>query len=131
MKDQQQGSTDILSGPTPIEVDAARLLRALDAYIVADSGQSAAAERYGERLRFAVARVQELRRSAQQFGGAFEPARLEMSLSILESNVRQAALFADRIVGRMTSHVASRYRQRPAIEAIEDSAPQLPEERAA
>jgi hypothetical protein len=127
-KDTQGNAGD---GLTRIEADAARLLRALDAYILSDSGEARAAERYGQRLRFAVARVEELRRSAQEFGGAFEPARLEVSLSILESNVRQAGLFADRIVAGLPKHVASRYRARPAIEAIEDSTDATTEERAA
>src|SRR5260221_13692853 len=110
MKQKTPGS--VVVGPTGIETDAARLLRALDACIINDTGEARAAERYAERLRFAVGRVEELRRSAQELGGAFEPARLEVSLSILESNVRQAGLFADRIVARMPKHVASRYRQR-------------------
>ncbi|MDP9238104.1 MAG: hypothetical protein M3P30_12045 [Chloroflexota bacterium] len=129
MYDETHGSA--IDGPTRIEADAEHLLRALDRYIVTDSGEAPAAERYGERLRFAVARVEELRRSALELGGAFEPARLEVSLSILESNVRQAGLFADRIVARMPKHVASRYRQLPAVEAIEESTQLTPEDRAA
>ena len=90
-----------VAGATQIEGDASRLLLALETQIMAETGEARAAERYGERLRFAVARVQELRRSAQALGGVFEPARLEVALSILESNVRQATMFADRIVARM------------------------------
>lgn len=129
MKEETRASA--IDGPTRIEADAARLVRALDTYIVSDSGEAGAAQRYGERLRFAVARVEELRRSARELGGAFEPARLEVSLSILESNVRQAGLFADRIVARMAKHVASRYRQRLAIEAIEETTQLTSEDRAA
>ena len=80
---------------TPVEADAVRLLQALEAHIVAGS-EAAVAQRYGERLRFALARVEELRMSANGLGGVFEPARLEVSLSILESNVRQAGMFAAR-----------------------------------
>jgi hypothetical protein len=120
-----------LAGPTEIEVDAMRLLLALESQILAETGEARAAQRYGSRLRFALDRVHEMRLSARKLGGVFEPARLEASLSILESNVQQAAIFADRIIVRMPKQVASRYQPRAAAEAAPETPEVTVEERAA
>lgn len=130
MKDGETIASRV-AGATVLEGDAARLLLALETQIMADTGEARAAERYGERLRFALARVQELRRSAQSLGGVFEPARLEVALSILESNVRQATLFADRIVARMPKHVATRVQAAAGMSVDRDESTSAAEERAA
>lgn len=120
-----------LAGPTEIEVEAMRLLRAIESQIFADTGEARAAQRYGNRVRFAIERAHEMRLSARQLGGVFEPARLEVSLSILESNVRQAAIFADRIIAKMPKQVASRYQPTAVVEIAGDAPEAIAEERAA
>jgi hypothetical protein len=120
-----------LAGPTQIEVDAMRLLLALESQIFADTGEARAAQRYGNRLRFALDRAHEMRLSARTLGGVFEPARLEVSLSILESTVRQASIFADRIVAKMPRQTAARYQPRAAAEAVPETPGVIAEERAA
>jgi hypothetical protein len=120
-----------LAGPTQIEVDAMRLLLAIESQIFADTGEARAAQRYGNRVRFAIERVHEMRLSARQLGGVFEPARLEVSLSILESNVHQAAIFADRIIAKMPKQVASRYQPAAVVAIAGDAREDIVEERAA
>ena len=119
-----------LAGPTEIEVDAMRLLLALESQILAETGEARAAQRYGSRLRFALDRVHEMRLSARQLGGVFEPARLEAALSILESNVGQSAIFADSLIAKMPKQVASRY-QPHAVDAVDEAPVPIREERAA
>ncbi len=81
---------------TQTEGDAERLLLALETQIIAADCDSGTAERHSTRIRFALARVAELRESADPAGGVFEPARLEVALSILGSTMRQAELFGRR-----------------------------------
>ena len=100
--------TGRIGGATQVEDDAARLLVALESHIFAGTGEDRAAIRYGERLRFALARVEELRQSARSLGGVFEPARLEIAIAILESHVGQASTFADRVAGRTPRRSAKR-----------------------
>jgi hypothetical protein len=120
-----------LAGPTQIEVEAMRLLLAVESQILADTGEARAAQRYGNRVRFALDRVHEMRLSARRLGGVFEPARLEAALSILESNVSQAAVFAERVVARMSKQMATRYQPTAVVEIADETPEDIVEERAA
>ncbi len=58
------------------------------------------AERHLVRLRFSLARVDELKQRVARTGGVFEPARLEVAVSILDLHVMRAEGFCDRIAVR-------------------------------
>jgi hypothetical protein len=80
----------------PLEDDARRMLEALDALALARADASANAERFAFRVRFALARREELLAAAAIEGGAFAPARAEVALSILEGHLQTAAAFINR-----------------------------------
>ncbi len=101
-----------------IERHADRLLFALETLVMARIADSTAAERYGARLRFALARVEELRQCARAAGGVFELARMEVAASILEANVRRAATFVDEASARIAP--PSRRTDRSADLALQD-----------
>lgn len=79
-----------------VELDAERLLVALEAIAVSETPAAQDAEKYTMRLNFALGRVEEMRRQSQADGGVFAPARAEVSLSILEGHVAVAAGFINR-----------------------------------
>ena len=83
--------------PDVTESEARNLLPALEAISTATIGASRDAERHAMRLRFALARVGELRTRATAVGGVFEPARLEVAQSILQTHQRRARSFAKAI----------------------------------
>jgi hypothetical protein len=79
-----------------VELDAERLLVALEAIVVSEVPATQDAEKYIARLNFAMGRVSEMRRQSQDEGGVFAPARAEVALSILEGHVAVAAGFINR-----------------------------------
>jgi hypothetical protein len=100
-------------GAAQIDLDAQRLLLALEAIVVSEAPAAAAAEKYTARLNFALERVEELRMQAETLGGVFAPARAEVALSILEGHVAVAAGFINRTMrsvkrspGRRELHAA-------------------------
>jgi len=61
------------------------------------TGVSRDGARHAARLRFALARVEELREQARSAGGVFVPARLAVAESILAGHVARARSFARRV----------------------------------
>lgn len=115
----EESTIATVTNPTPAEREANRLLVSLEAAIMPDPARARAAARYGERLRFGLARVLELRISADTLGGVFEPARLEVALSILESQVVQAQIFANGLIAPKAKRLATHRRRHTRTEASE------------
>jgi hypothetical protein len=116
-----QTETDI-SQITPIEATAEHLLRALDAISASDRPVAQDGERIATRVRFAMARVDDLRRSALVIGGVFAPARLEVALSILETQVDRGTSFVVRVADRPTPRRDGAISAEPAQERREQIA---------
>jgi len=74
-----------------LEVEAAALAADLSA-----TGLGRDCARHAERLRFALARVEELRVQARAAGGVFVPARLAVAEQILAGHVARARSHAGR-----------------------------------
>lgn len=100
-----------------MEGDALRLIVALDAVAAIDADAARNTERYQERLRFALRRVDELRHEAKAEGGVFTSARLEIAFSILETHVQTSAAYVNRVVKR-----ARRVPGRSTVRATVDEA---------
>jgi hypothetical protein len=109
-----------------IEEDAQQVLLALTATAASRLSAAPEAEKWRERLAFAVARLDELKRAAAADAGAFAPARAEVAASILESQVALAAGFINRTM-RSVRRTAGRRQTRASI----DEAVTLVEEQAA
>lgn len=110
---------------TEMEADAERMLAALAALTAAGRGDALDAERYALRLRFALDRLDDLKKDARRNGGVFAPARVEVALSILETHVRTAAVYVSQAVrrarrapGRREAHVSVD----TAVQMVEDLA---------
>jgi hypothetical protein len=110
---------------TRTEIAAAQLVPALESMPVTDYGDGRDAHRYAARLRFALARVDELRRNARMAGGppppVFEGARLEVAMSILETHTARASGFLRRKAE--SSKRSSSARNEPAVAEEEFTAP--------
>jgi hypothetical protein len=100
-----------LETPTELEAIARRLMSALEGASEPDILRARDAERHLVRLRFALARVDELTERVSGHESIFESARLEVALSILDAHVTRAEAFCDPIAVRMprqaTRHVAN------------------------
>jgi hypothetical protein len=83
---------------TRVETTAELTLLALEAVIVTEGPDATEAERYDNRIRFALSRVGDLRRASAIYGGVFEAARLDVALSILEGHTEHARVFVERLV---------------------------------
>ena len=106
--------------PDVTESEARNLLPALEAISTATIGASRDADRHAMRLRFALARVVELRTRAAAVGGAFEPARLEVAQSILQTHQRRAASFA-KATGIVSPRLAQRSVSRVTLVTDEEA----------
>jgi sulfite reductase beta subunit-like hemoprotein len=85
---------------TELEWIAREVAEALDATVAAGGDHARNAERHLVRLRFSLARVDELKQRVARTGGVFEPARLEVAVSILDLHVMRAEGFCERIAAR-------------------------------
>ena len=83
---------------TDLEWIAREIASALEAAV--DGEHARDAERHLVRLRFSLARVDELKQRVARTGGVFEPARLEVAVSILDLHVMRAEGFCERIAVR-------------------------------
>ena len=99
-----------------------RVLLALEAVTLVDVRRSRDAGRLAERIRFALARVDELQRSAGNLGSVFEPARLEVAESILAAHIARATAFVEAVVTRGAK--SPRRAAAPDVAASEPSAKQ-------
>jgi hypothetical protein len=108
MDDIRSSTTETEFAARQLEIDADRLLIAVEA--LAESGASDAgdAARYAERIRFALTRLAQLREDARREGGAFAPARVEVATSILETHVHTTAEYVNRTQQRVRRTAARR-----------------------
>jgi hypothetical protein len=97
------GRMDATKLAPEVERSARSLLPALDTIAGSEVEAARNADRYAMRLRFALARVAELRASTERLGGVFESARLDVALSILETHERRAAYFVASITAPAVS----------------------------
>ena len=82
-----------------IESDAARLLDVLQAVAGSKLAMAPAAQKYADRLTFAMTRLEELKAAAAEtMGGVFAQARAEVAASILQGHVAGAAHLPHRPV---------------------------------
>ena len=96
------------------EIDAERLIAALDALASRAQSYAVDAAKHRARVAFAAERLRDLRRAAREDGGVYAAARAEVALSILEGNLALAAGFVHRTVrglrrapGRREAHAAA------------------------
>lgn len=91
-------ATDTITIPIIAEDRANALLHALDTLAAGDSPASSAAK-HATRLRFALNRLNELRALAVRDRGVFAPSRVDVALSVLETNIAIANQFVARARG--------------------------------
>lgn len=113
-----------LETPMELEAIARRLMSALEGASEPDILRARDAERHLVRLRFALARVDELTQRVSGHESIFESARLEVALSILDVNVTRAEAFCDPNAFRMPRRA---FRQTPNS-VVEDDIADLPED---
>lgn len=93
--------TAMISPKTEAEETAEQLSLALQSIMLSQTDEGRQAERYRQRLRFALDRVEALQRSSAALGGVFEPARHDVALSILEAHNDAASAFVEQVVARL------------------------------
>jgi hypothetical protein len=106
---------------TKLVATAGDLVAALDVVATAGGAEARDAGRHLLRLRFSLARVDELKQRVARTGGVFEPARLEVAVSILDTHVMRAEGFCERIAARLPK--AARRRATGDAAASADEAP--------
>jgi hypothetical protein len=111
--------TDLIAGEShQIETDAARLLSVMEAVAASKLAMAPQAQKYVDRLTFAIARLDEMKRAAEADGGVFAPARAEVAASILEGHVAGAAGFIDRTMRQVRRTAGRRELRAEVDEAI-------------
>lgn len=114
---------------TDLEWIARELASALEAVIASDGAQARNAERHLMRLRFSLARVDELKQRIARMGGVFEPARLNVAVSILDVHVVRAEAFCEQIAARLPK--AARRVVQDVVDDVPAAAVDKAQERAA
>ncbi len=94
MAEQRTDAT--LEMATDLEWIAREIAGGLERVMVLEAAHARNAERHLLRLRFSIARVHELQERVARTGGVFEPARLEVAVSILDTHIMRAESFLDR-----------------------------------
>ena len=85
---------------TDLEWISREIAGVLEGVVASNAERARNAERHLLRLRFSLARVKELQERVARSGGVFEPARLEVAVSILDTHVMRAEYFCDQIAGQ-------------------------------
>lgn len=109
---------------TEREAIARRLMSALEGAVETDVQRARDAERHLLRLRFALARVDELTQRVSSRESIVESARLEVALSILDAHVTRAEGFCAPIAVRMSRPVS----RQVATSVVEDEIAEAPED---
>jgi hypothetical protein len=110
---------DLISGEsTQVESDATRLLDVLQAVAGSQLAMAQQAQKYADRLTFAMARLEELKAAAEGASGVFAPARAEVAASILEGHVAGAAGFINRTMRQVRRSAGRRELRAEVDEAI-------------
>ena len=115
---------------TELEWIAREIAGALKTVMASDGAHARHAERHLMRLRFSLARVDELKQRVARTGGVFEPARLEAAVSILDTHVMRAEGFCEQVAARPPK-AARRMIRDAAASADEASDGQSEQQRAA
>jgi len=116
---------------TELEWIAREIAAALQTVVASDGAHVRNAERHLIRLRFSLARVDELKQRVARTGGVFEPARLEVAISILDTHVMRAEGFCEQIAARLPRAARRRATGDAAVRAEETPAGQSEQRRAA
>jgi hypothetical protein len=82
---------------TDLEWIAREIAGSLESVVAANDARTRSAERHLLRLRFSLARVKELQDRVARTPGVFEPARLEVAISVLDTHVTRAEGFIEQI----------------------------------
>ena len=85
---------------TDLEWIAREIASSLERVVASHDEVARSAGRHLLRMQFSLARVKELQERIARSGGVFEPARLEVALSILDTHIMRAQWFCDQISGR-------------------------------
>ncbi len=116
---------------TELEWIAREIASALKTVMASDGAHARNAERHLMRLRFSLARVDELKQRVARTGGVFEPARLEVAVSVLDTHVMRAEGFCEQLAGRVPKAAARRMTGDPAVRTDEAPAGESEQQRAA
>jgi hypothetical protein len=98
MSDERTDATVEMA--TDLEWISREIAGVLEGVVASNEERARNAERHLLRLRFSLARVKELQERVARSGGVFEPARLEVAVSILDTHVMRAEYFCDQVAGQ-------------------------------
>lgn len=116
---------------TDLEWISREIAGVLEGVVVSNAERARNAERHLLRLRFSLARVKELQERVARSGGVFEPARLEVAVSILDTHVMRAEYFCDQIAGQRPKSARQTLARVAVAAGVADDAKDSAEERAA
>ena len=111
----------VVERATKLAAMAAALVDALDAVATAGGAEARDAGRHLLRLRFSLARVDELKQRVARTGSVFEAARLEVAVSILDTHAMRAEGFCEQMEARLPK--AARRRMTGDAAVSTDEAP--------
>ena len=116
---------------TDLEWISREIAGVLEGVVVSNAERARNAERHLLRLRFSLARVKELQERVARSGGVFEPARLEVAVSILDTHVMRAEYFCDQIAGQRPKSARQTLARVAVAAEVADDAKEAAEQRAA
>lgn len=116
---------------TDLEWISREIAGVLEGVVVSNAERARNAERHLLRLRFSLARVKELQERVARSGGVFEPARLEVAVSILDTHVMRAEYFCDQIAGQRPKSARQTLARVAVAAGVADDAKDSAEQRAA
>jgi hypothetical protein len=116
---------------TDLEWISREIAGVLEGVVASNAERARNAERHLLRLRFSLARVKELQERVARSGGVFEPARLEVAVSILDTHVMRAEYFCDQIAGQRPRSARQTVTRVAVTADVADNAQDATEQRAA
>ena len=116
---------------TDLEWISREIAGVLEGVVASNAERARNAERHLLRLRFSLARVKELQERVARSGGVFEPARLEVAVSILDTHVMRAEYFCDQIAGQRPKSARQTLARVAVAAGVADDAKDSAEQRAA
>ena len=116
---------------TDLEWISREIAGVLEGVVASNAERARNAERHLLRLRFSLARVKELQERVARSGGVFEPARLEVAVSILDTHVMRAEYFCDQIAGQRPKSARATGARVALAAEVADDAKEAAEQRAA
>ncbi len=116
---------------TDLEWISREIAGVLEGVVASNAERARNAERHLLRLRFSLARVKELQERVARSGGVFEPARLEVAVSILDTHVMRAEYFCDQIAGQRPKSARQTVARVAVAAGVADDAKNAEDQRAA